>query len=142
MTNDRTSSQNASMPTEVVPTATLEAAAGAGMTRRDVLALLAAFGVPSAALAQDPVKTMPKNYRIAFENEFAGEGGDALVRLRRKFVETADRAHRLFEGKDDLTAHLFRGRARKIDRHRDRGRISLGEKIHAQVPKRKDSENQ
>ena len=81
-------------------------------------------------------------FGIAFENEFAGQGGDALVRLRRKFVETADRAHRLFEGKDDLTAHLFRGRARKIDRHRDRGRISLGEKIHAQVPKRKDSENQ
>jgi hypothetical protein len=40
-----------------------------GVTRRDVLALLAALGVPSTALAQDPVKTMPKNYRVAFEND-------------------------------------------------------------------------
>jgi hypothetical protein len=43
--------------------------ASAGVTRRDVLALLAAFGVPAAALAQDPVKVMPKNYRVAFEND-------------------------------------------------------------------------
>jgi beta-alanine degradation protein BauB len=46
-----------------------DARTGNGLTRRDVLALLAAFGVPSTALAQDPVKVMPKNYRIAFEND-------------------------------------------------------------------------
>jgi len=45
-----------------------------GVTRRDVLALLAAFGVPDAAFAApdsalDPVKVMPKNFRIAFEND-------------------------------------------------------------------------
>jgi hypothetical protein len=47
----------------------LKAPADNGITRRDVLSLLAALGVPSAALAQDPVKTMPKNYRVAFEND-------------------------------------------------------------------------
>lgn len=40
------------------------------LTRRQILALLGAFGVPSTALAQDPVKSMPKSYRVAFENEF------------------------------------------------------------------------
>ena len=45
-----------------------------GVSRRDVLALLAAFGVPDAALAApdsalDPVKVMPKNFRVAFEND-------------------------------------------------------------------------
>jgi beta-alanine degradation protein BauB len=65
MTDDRTSSQR-----EIAPTSTTaDIAAGNGLTRRDVLALLAALGVPSTALAQDPVKTMPKNYRVAFEND-------------------------------------------------------------------------
>ena len=50
----------------------------AGVTRRDVLALLAAFGVPDAALAatppdaalaSDPVVMAPKSYRVVFENE-------------------------------------------------------------------------
>jgi len=48
-----------------------------GITRRDVLALLAAFGVPDAALAappnsalaSDPVVMAPKSYRVVFENE-------------------------------------------------------------------------
>ena len=48
-----------------------------GITRRDVLALLAAFGVPDAALAappdsalaSDPVVVAPKSYRVVFENE-------------------------------------------------------------------------
>jgi hypothetical protein len=39
------------------------------VTRRDLLALLAALGVPRAALAQDPVKLSPKSYRVAFEND-------------------------------------------------------------------------
>jgi hypothetical protein len=55
---------------EVTPTTV-----GDGITRRDVLALLAAFGVPSAVLAktppaQDPTKILPKSYRVAFENNF------------------------------------------------------------------------
>jgi len=49
----------------------------AGITRRDVLALLAAFGVPDtafaappeSALASDPVAVAPKSYRVVFENE-------------------------------------------------------------------------
>ncbi|HEV8552203.1 MAG TPA: hypothetical protein VGR65_02285 [Casimicrobiaceae bacterium] len=40
-----------------------------GVTRRDVLALLAALGVPASAVAQDPVKLAPKSYRVALENE-------------------------------------------------------------------------
>jgi beta-alanine degradation protein BauB len=65
MVNDRTSPQN-----QVGQVSTPEdASVSDGVTRRDVLALLAAFGVPSAALAQDPVKIMPKNYRVAFEND-------------------------------------------------------------------------
>ena len=65
MTNDRISSQR-EVTLESTPT---DAAASGGVTRRDVLALLAALGVPSTALAQDPVKIMPKNFRIAFEND-------------------------------------------------------------------------
>jgi hypothetical protein len=38
-------------------------------SRRQLLGLLAAFGVPAAALAQDPVKIAPKSYRVAFEND-------------------------------------------------------------------------
>jgi beta-alanine degradation protein BauB len=40
-----------------------------GVTRRDVLALLAGFGVSAAALAQDPPVIAPKNYRVVFEND-------------------------------------------------------------------------
>lgn len=40
------------------------------LSRRRLLGLLAAFGVPAAALAQDPVKLAPKSYRVAFENDF------------------------------------------------------------------------
>jgi quercetin dioxygenase-like cupin family protein len=39
------------------------------ITRRDVLALLAAFGVAPAVLAQDPAVIAPKNYRVVFEND-------------------------------------------------------------------------
>ncbi len=41
----------------------------AGITRRDVLALLAALGVPAPAVGQDPVKLAPKSYRVAPEND-------------------------------------------------------------------------
>jgi len=37
-------------------------------TRRDLLALIAAFGA-GAATAQDAVKMAPRNYRVAFEND-------------------------------------------------------------------------
>jgi hypothetical protein len=37
-------------------------------TRRDLLALIAAFGAGTAS-AQDAVKMAPRNYRIAFEND-------------------------------------------------------------------------
>jgi hypothetical protein len=47
----------------------VETSSDGRMTRRDVLALLAAFGVTSTVLAQDPVKMMPKNYRIVLEND-------------------------------------------------------------------------
>ena len=40
-----------------------------GITRRDVLALLAAFGVPAAAFAQNPTVVAPKSYRVVFEND-------------------------------------------------------------------------
>jgi hypothetical protein len=65
MGNDHTSSQH-QVAASSTPTKT---PAGRGLTRRDVLALLAALGVPSTALAQDPVKIMPKNYRVAYEND-------------------------------------------------------------------------
>jgi hypothetical protein len=38
-------------------------------TRRELLALMAAFGTASAASAQDAVKVAPRNYRVAFEND-------------------------------------------------------------------------
>src|SRR5437764_2991591 len=41
----------------------------AGITRRDVLVLLAAFGVPATAFAQDPTVVAPKSYRVVFEND-------------------------------------------------------------------------
>lgn len=38
-------------------------------SRRDMLTLLAAFGVTAdAAFAQDPVKVEPRSYRVVFEN--------------------------------------------------------------------------
>lgn len=40
-----------------------------GMTRRDVLALLAALGASAPAIGQDPVKLAPKSYRVVLENE-------------------------------------------------------------------------
>ena len=40
-----------------------------GITRRDVLVLLAAFGVPATAFAQDPTVVAPKSYRVVFEND-------------------------------------------------------------------------
>ena len=65
MANDHGSSQH-----EVAPISTpTESAGDGGMTRRDVLALLAAFGVPAVAFAQDPVAVSPKSYRVMFENE-------------------------------------------------------------------------
>lgn len=39
------------------------------LSRRQVLALLAAFGVGPEALAQDPARVSPKSYRVLFENE-------------------------------------------------------------------------
>lgn len=42
---------------------------GQVMTRREVLGLLALFGVSEAAFSQDPAKVAPKSYRVAFENE-------------------------------------------------------------------------
>jgi len=39
-------------------------------TRREILALIAAFGaVSNPTLAQDPVKVAPRSYRVAFEND-------------------------------------------------------------------------
>ena len=46
-----------------------EADAGIGLTRRQALGLLAALGVPASAFAQDPLKTNPKSYRVALEND-------------------------------------------------------------------------
>jgi len=44
---------------------------GRKMTRRDVLALLAALtgGAATGAAAQDPAKINPRGYRVAFEND-------------------------------------------------------------------------
>jgi hypothetical protein len=39
------------------------------MSRRQVFALLAAFGVTGEALAQDAVTTNPRSYRVVLENE-------------------------------------------------------------------------
>ena len=39
------------------------------MTRREVLGLLAAFGVPATAFAQDPTVIALKTYRVMFEND-------------------------------------------------------------------------
>ena len=38
-------------------------------TRREVLAMLAAFGVTPAALAQDAVTSHPRSFRVVLENE-------------------------------------------------------------------------
>lgn len=40
-----------------------------GLTRRQVAALLGALGVPLEALAQDPARSNPRSYSVAFEND-------------------------------------------------------------------------
>jgi hypothetical protein len=39
------------------------------LTRRQVIALLAAFGVSRDALAQDPARTNSRSYKVVFEND-------------------------------------------------------------------------
>lgn len=39
------------------------------LTRRQILALLASLGVTREALAQDPVKSDPRSYRVVLEND-------------------------------------------------------------------------
>lgn len=39
------------------------------LSRRQVIALLAAFGVSSEALAQDAARTNPRSYKVVFEND-------------------------------------------------------------------------
>jgi beta-alanine degradation protein BauB len=39
------------------------------LTRRQVIALLAAFGVTRDALAQDPARTNTRSYKVVFEND-------------------------------------------------------------------------
>ena len=39
------------------------------LNRRQVIALLAAFGVSRAALAQDPARTNARSYKVVFEND-------------------------------------------------------------------------
>lgn len=41
----------------------------APLSRRQLLALLAGFGVGAEALAQDAARASPKSYRVVFENE-------------------------------------------------------------------------
>jgi hypothetical protein len=72
MTNESKSSEH---PVTSALTSS-DSQATSGVTRRDVLALLAAFGVPEAAfaapdaaLATDPVVVAPKSYRVVFEND-------------------------------------------------------------------------
>jgi hypothetical protein len=43
--------------------------AESSVSRRDLLALFAAFAASGEASAQDAVKAAPRNYRVAFENE-------------------------------------------------------------------------
>jgi hypothetical protein len=72
MTNESKSSEH---PVESLSMSS-ESQATNRITRRDVLALLAAFGVPETAfaapdtaLANDPVVVAPKSYRVVFEND-------------------------------------------------------------------------
>jgi hypothetical protein len=73
MTNERKSFEHEVAPALPLPSSQTTP----GITRRDVLALLAAFGVPDTAfaappdspLASDPVVVAPKSYRVVFENE-------------------------------------------------------------------------
>lgn len=39
------------------------------LTRRQVIALLASFGVSREVLAQDPARTNSRSYKVAFEND-------------------------------------------------------------------------
>ena len=43
--------------------------ADSNLTRRDLLAMFAAFGAIGEARAQDPVKAAPRQYRVVFEND-------------------------------------------------------------------------
>jgi hypothetical protein len=58
-----------SQPRIVSEEASQDVSTDGGITRRDVLALLASFGVPAAAFAQDPTVVAPKSYRVVFEND-------------------------------------------------------------------------
>lgn len=48
---------------------TLDCNCAGSMSRRQVFALLAAFGVSGEALAQDAVTANPRSYRVLLENE-------------------------------------------------------------------------
>ncbi len=48
---------------------TLDCNCAGSMSRRQVFALLAAFGVTGEALAQDAVTANPRSYRVVLENE-------------------------------------------------------------------------
>jgi hypothetical protein len=62
------------------------------VTRRELLALFAAFAAAGEAQAQDPVKSAPRNYRVAFENDnvrvleyYARAGAPALCGQGRHY---------------------------------------------------------
>lgn len=40
-----------------------------GLTRRQLAALLASFGVADRSLAQDPARSNPRSYSVVFEND-------------------------------------------------------------------------
>ena len=48
---------------------TLDCSSSYALNRRQVLALLAAFGVTRGALAQDAPTTAPRSYRVVLEND-------------------------------------------------------------------------
>ncbi len=92
---------------------------GTSTTRRELLALMAAFGAVTApAHAQDAVKMAPRNYRVAFENdkvrvlEYYSKPGVGLCGQGRHFHP----AH--------LTVSLTDAKARVL---LDNGRVILAE---------------
>src|SRR5258706_6198301 len=113
MTNDRTSSQYEGSPSST----TMDAAGTGGVTRRDVLALLAALGVSSTALAQDPVQTMPKNYRVAFENDMVR----VLEYINRPGMGPCGTGLHYHPRHIDIFLTTFRGQLK------EEGRVSIGQ---------------
>jgi hypothetical protein len=105
---------------EVAPTGV---ATDSGITRRDVLALLASFGVPVAAFAQDPTVVAPKSYRVVFENDHVR----VLEYNNRPGVGPCGRGRHYHPAHLDIFLSEFSGQMTHEDGKVSKGKATVGQ---------------